>query len=67
MIEKISDLVNQKIIECISGLRDESDRYGIRVVIEIKRDASSDVVFNNLYKHTQMQVTFGVIMLALVK
>jgi DNA gyrase subunit A len=67
LIEKISDLVNQKLIEGISGLRDESDRDGIRVVIEIKRDATSDVVLNNLYKHTQMQVTFGVIMLALVK
>ncbi|MEI6090992.1 MAG: DNA gyrase subunit A [bacterium] len=67
LIEKISDLVNQKLIEGISGLRDESDRDGIRVVIEIKRDATTDVVLNNLYKHTQMQVTFGVIMLALVK
>ncbi len=67
LIEKISELVNQKLIEGISGLRDESDREGIRVVIELKRDATSDVVLNNLYKHTQMQVTFGVNMLALVK
>jgi len=66
LIEKISQLVNHKEIEGISGLRDESDRDGIRMVIELKRDAYSDVVLNQLYKHTQMQVTFGANMLALV-
>lgn len=65
LIEKISQLVNAKEIEGISGLRDESDRDGIRVVIELKRDAFSEVVLNQLYKHTQMQITFGANMLAL--
>jgi DNA gyrase subunit A len=67
LIEKIADLVRNKVIEEISDIRDESDRDGIRVVIEIKRDAIPGVVLNNLYKHTQMQVTFGANMLALVK
>ncbi|MEX0602554.1 MAG: DNA gyrase subunit A, partial [Bacteroidota bacterium] len=66
MIERIADLVNDKKIEDISDIRDESDRDGLRVVIELKRDATPEVVLNNLYKHTQMQTTFGVIMLALV-
>ncbi len=66
LIEKIADLVREKKIEDISDIRDESDRDGIRVVIELKRDAEPQVVLNNLYKHTQMQTTFGVIMLALV-
>ncbi len=66
LIEKIAELVREKKIEDISDIRDESDRDGIRVVIELKRDAESQVVLNNLYKHTQMQTTFGVIMLALV-
>jgi DNA gyrase subunit A len=66
LIEKISQLVNHKEIEGISGLRDESDRDGIRVVIELKRDAYSEVVLNQLYKHTQMQITVGANMLALV-
>lgn len=66
LIEKIADLVKNKVLEDISDVRDESDRDGIRVVIEVKRDGIPSVVLNNLYKHTQMQVTFGAIMLALV-
>lgn len=66
LIEKIADLVKDKKIEGISDLRDESDRRGIRVVIELKRDARPDVVQNNLYKSTALQSTFGVNMLALV-
>jgi DNA gyrase subunit A len=66
LIEKIADLVRKKDLDGISDIRDESDRDGIRVVIEIKRDAIPSVVLNNLYKHTQMQVTFGANMLALV-
>jgi DNA gyrase subunit A len=67
LIEKIADLVNEKKIEDISDVRDESDRDGLRVVIDLKRDANAEVVLNNLYKHTQMQTTFGIIMLALVE
>src|SRR5918911_48386 len=66
LIESIATLVNDKKIEGISDLRDESDRDGMRIVIELKRDAIPRVVLNQLYKHTQMQSTFGVIMLALV-
>ena len=66
LIEKIAELVREKVIEGISELRDESDRDGIRVVIELKRGEISQVVLNNLYKHTQMESTFGIIMLALV-
>lgn len=66
LVEKIADLVRNKRIEGITDLRDESDRNGIRVVIEIKRDVSPQIVLNQLYKHTQMQDTFGVTMLALV-
>ncbi len=66
LIEKIAELVRNKIIEDITDIRDESDRDGIRVVIELKKDSSPEVVLNNLYKHTQMQVTFGAILLALV-
>lgn len=66
MIEKIADLVKEKKIEGISDLRDESDRSGMRVVIELKRDANSNIVLNQLYKHTQMQDTFSIIMIALV-
>jgi DNA gyrase subunit A len=66
MLEKIAELVRDKKIEGISDLRDESDRRGIRVVIDLKRDANARVVLNQLYKHTQMQSTFGAIMLALV-
>jgi len=67
LIEKIADLVRAKVLEDISDVRDESDRDGLRVVIELKRDATPMVVLNNLYKHTQLQTTFGVIMLALVE
>lgn len=66
LIEKIAELVREGKIEDISNLRDESGRDGLRVVIELKRDAQAEVVLNQLYKHTNMQVTFGVIMLALV-
>lgn len=66
LIESIADLVQQKKIEGISDLRDESDKDGMRIVIELKRDANAQVALNQLYKHTQMQSTFGVIMLALV-
>ena len=66
LIEKIADLVRDKKIEGISDLRDESDREGMRIVIELKRDAIPKVVLNNLYKQTQLQDTFSVIMLALV-
>ena len=66
LIEKIAELVRHKKLEDISDIRDESDRDGIRVVIETKRDAIPSVVLNNLYKHTQLQVTFGTIMLSLV-
>lgn len=66
LVEKIAELVREKNIEGISDLRDESDRSGIRIVIELKRDANPHVILNQLYKHTQMQDTFGAIMLALV-
>jgi DNA gyrase subunit A len=66
LIEKIADLVREGKIEGISNIRDESDRDGMRVVIELKRDGQPAVILNNLFKHTSMQVTFGVIMLALV-
>lgn len=67
LIEKIADLVRDKKIEGISDLRDESDKDGIRIVIETKRDAIPDIVLNQLYSHTQLQDTFGIILLALVK
>ena len=66
LIEKIADLVREGKITEISNIRDESDRDGMRIVIELKRDAQPAVVLNQLFKHTQMQVTFGVIMLSLV-
>ncbi len=66
LIEKIATLVRDKTIEGITALRDESDRDGMRIVAELRRDANANVVLNQLYKHTQMQDTFGVIMLALV-
>ena len=66
LVESIADLVRDKKIEGISDLRDESDRDGMRVVIELKRDSIPRVVLNGLFKHTSMQSTFGVIMLALV-
>ncbi|HNZ10832.1 MAG TPA: DNA gyrase subunit A, partial [Smithellaceae bacterium] len=65
LIEKISELVRDKKIAGISDLRDESDREGIRVVIELKRDESSAIILNQLYKFTQMEVSFGIIMLAI--
>lgn len=66
LVEKIAELVRDKHIEGISDLRDESDRNGMRIVIELKRDVNPKVVLNKLYMHTQMQQTFGAIMLALV-
>ena len=66
VIERIADLVRDKVIEGISDLRDESDRDGMRVVIELKRGETAEVILNNLYKHTQLQMSFGVIMLAIV-
>jgi len=66
LLESIAKLVREDKIQGISDLRDESDRDGMRVVLELKRDANANVVMNQLFKHTQMQVTFGVIMLALV-
>jgi len=65
LIEKISELVKDKVIDGISEVRDESDREGIRVVIELKKDVMSDIVLNNLYKHTQLEVSFGINMLAI--
>ena len=66
LVERIAELVRDKRVEGIVDLRDESDRNGIRVVIEVRRDANINVVINRLYKHTQMEDTFGVIMLSLV-
>ncbi len=66
LIEKIADLVREKSIEGITDLRDESDRTGMRIVIDLRRDANANVILNQLYKHTQLQDSFGVIMLALV-
>ncbi len=66
LIEKIADLVKEKKIEDISDLRDESDREGMRIVIELKRGANSEIVLNNLYKKTRMTESFGIILLALV-
>ncbi|MCR4989565.1 MAG: DNA gyrase subunit A [Lachnospiraceae bacterium] len=66
LIQKIAELVKLKKIDGITDLRDESDREGMRIVIEIRRDANPNIILNQLYKHTQLQDTFGVIMLALV-
>jgi DNA gyrase subunit A len=66
LIERIAELVREKTIEGISDLRDESDRDGMRIVIELKRGEVSEVILNNLYKHTQLQLSFGIIMLAIV-
>src|ERR1700737_2824342 len=66
LIEKIAELVGEKTIEGISDLRDESDREGMRIVIELKRGELAEVILNNLYKHTALQQSFGVIMLAIV-
>lgn len=66
LIENIANLVKDKMIDGVSEIRDESDRDGIRVVIELKKDAMSEIVLNNLYKQTSMQVTFGIIMLSIL-
>ena len=66
LVEKIAELVREKKIDGISDVRDESDRDGMRIVVELKRDVNANVVLNFLFKHTQMQETFGAIMLALV-
>jgi DNA gyrase subunit A len=66
LIEKIAELVKEKLIEGITELRDESDKDGMRVVIEVRRDTMGDVLLNNLFQQTQMQVTFGINMVALV-
>jgi len=66
LITRIAELVQDKTIDGISDIRDESDKSGMRIVIELKKDVSANVILNRLYKHTQMQETFGVIMLALV-
>ncbi|MEH2930744.1 DNA gyrase subunit A [Candidatus Ventrimonas sp. KK005] len=66
LIEKIAELVKEKRVDGITDLRDESDRQGMRIVIELRRDVNASVILNQLYKHTQLQDTFGVIMLALV-
>ncbi len=66
LLEKIAELVREKTLEGISDLRDESDREGLRIVIELKRGEVADVVLNNLYKHTPLQTSFGIITLAIV-
>jgi DNA gyrase subunit A len=66
LIEKIADLVSEKKVEGITDLRDESDKEGMRIVMEVNKAANASVILNQLYKHTQLQATFGVIMLALV-
>ncbi|WP_232317636.1 DNA gyrase subunit A [Bacillus acidicola] len=66
LIERIAELVNEKKIEGITDLRDESDRRGMRVVIEVRRDANANVILNNLYKHTALQTSFGINLLSLV-
>src|SRR5439155_905429 len=67
LVERIAELVNERKLDGISDLRDESDRDGMRVVIELKRDAVPEVLLNQLYKHTPMQESFGVNMLAIVE
>jgi DNA gyrase subunit A len=66
LLEKIGELHREKIVEGIADLRDESDREGMRIVVELRRGEVPEVVLNNLYKHTQLQTTFGIIMLAIV-
>src|SRR5258708_5017910 len=66
LVERVADLVREKVIEGISDLRDESDREGMRIVIELKRGEVPEVILNNLYKHTPLQSSFGIIMLAIV-
>ena len=65
LLERIAEVVRDKLVEGISDLRDESDRDGMRVVIELKRDAAPDVVLNQLFRHTPLQTSFGVNMLAI--
>jgi DNA gyrase subunit A len=65
LIERIAELIDEKVIEGISTVRDESDREGMRVVIELKRNEVSEVILNQLYKHTQLQTSFGIILLAI--
>jgi DNA gyrase subunit A len=67
LLERIAELVQDKRVEGIADLRDESDREGMRVVIELRRDAAAQVILNQLFKHTQMQASFGVILLAIVR
>ena len=67
LIERIAQLVNDKMIEDISDIRDESDRDGMRIVIELKRGAEPQIVLNQLFKHTQMQEGFSMILLAVVQ
>ena len=67
LIDRIAETVRDKLIDGITGLQDESSNKGMRIVIELRRDVTPNVVLNNLYKHTQMQVTYGINMLALVK
>ena len=67
LIQKIAELVRDKKIDGITALRDESDRSGMRICIELRRDVNANIILNQLYKHTQLQDTFGVIMLALVE
>src|SRR5207237_9155194 len=66
LIERIADLVNEKVIDDISDIRDESDRQGMRIVIELKRGAEPQIILNQLYKHTAMQESFSMIFLAVV-
>src|SRR6185295_20381738 len=66
LIERVAELVNDKHIEDISDIRDESDREGMRIVLELKRGAEPQIVLNQLYKHTQMQESFSMIFLAVV-
>ena len=66
LIETIADLQRQKVVDGITALRDESDRNGMRIAIELRADVNPQIMLNNLYKHTQMQITFGAILLALV-
>src|SRR6185369_3941677 len=67
LLERIAELVNEKRIEGIYDLRDESDREGMRIVVELRRDAVPEIVLNQLYKMTPMQDSFGIIMLAIVE
>ena len=66
LVERIAELARDKVVDGVTALRDESDRSGMRIVVELRRDANANVILNQLYKHTQMQDSFGVIMLALV-